>query len=370
MLKAEKILVVVFKNIGDVLLASPVFTALKRAIAGVKVHALVNGGTEEMLTFNPDIDKVHVLNRKALKGVVPKLREEFRVLRAVRSERYDAVICLTPGDRGRMITLLSGAGTRIGPEPRKKGLIPYLTVPVRMAPSGRHYVERNLDCLRAVGIFPDKKTSHTAFFVDEGSVARTRRLLEKAGLGAGTPYMVTHPTSRWMFKCWPHEKAAALIDRVQEELKLPVVLTSGPDESERAYIRSLKGCLTTEVVDLTGILSLKELGAVVRGGRLFFGVDSAPMHISAAVGTPVVALFGPSSVTDWAPWGEGHRVITSKRYDCLPCGRDGCNGTKVSDCLVEISVETVFKAVKAALGENVSVQAHPLGHGNGDAGRP
>jgi heptosyltransferase-3 len=155
-----------------------------------------------------------------------------------------------------------------------------------------------------------------------------------------------------MFKCWPHEKVAELIDLIQGELEIPVVLTSGPDEQERAYIKDLLDRIDTEVIDLSGILSLKELGAVIRGARLFFGIDSAPMHISAALKTPVVVLFGPTSSVDWGPWpprGEGHRIITSTRHDCIPCGRDGCDGSKVSDCLIDLDIATVFQAVKEQL---------------------
>ena len=89
-------------------------------------------------------------------------------------------------------------------------------------------------------------------------------------------------------------------------------------------------------LDLAGHLSLKELGALIAKARLFFGMDSAPMHLAAAVNTPAVALFGPSGVFNWGPWGEGHLVI-KQDWDCLPCGQDGCEGSKISRCLVELT---------------------------------
>ncbi|MBF0510545.1 MAG: glycosyltransferase family 9 protein, partial [Deltaproteobacteria bacterium] len=75
--------------------------------------------------------------------------------------------------------------------------------------------------------------------------------------------------------------------------------------------------------------------------HLFFGVDTVAMHLAAAVGTPVVALFGPSGEFNWGPWGEGHRVI-KKDWDCRPCGRDGCQGSKKSRCLEELTVAEVI----------------------------
>lgn len=85
------------------------------------------------------------------------------------------------------------------------------------------------------------------------------------------------------------------------------------------------------LVDLTGQLSLRELAAVTREARIFVGVDSAPMHIAAAMQTPVIALFGPSGEFEWGPWGVPHRIITSMNHPCRPCGIDGCGGGKISN---------------------------------------
>ena len=94
---------------------------------------------------------------------------------------------------------------------------------------------------------------------------------------------------------------------------------------------------------------MSELAALTREARLFVGVDSAPMHIAAAVGTPVVALFGPSGEIEWGPWQIPHRVVTSNQHPCRPCGIDGCGGGKVSECLTTLSVEPVHAAVRALL---------------------
>jgi len=94
---------------------------------------------------------------------------------------------------------------------------------------------------------------------------------------------------------------------------------------------------------LAGRLTLKELAAVLARARLFIGMDSAPMHMAAAVGTPVVALFGPSGADIWGPWQVPSRVITSE-HTCRPCGFDGCGGSKRSDCLEIIPVERVLDA--------------------------
>jgi heptosyltransferase-3 len=104
---------------------------------------------------------------------------------------------------------------------------------------------------------------------------------------------------------------------------------------------------------LAGKISLKELAALSARSLFFLGVDTAPMHIAAAVGAPVIALFGPSGEFNWGPWGDGHTVI-KKDLECRPCGKDGCRGTKRSRCLEEISAEEVWAQVQIYLEKHTS----------------
>jgi heptosyltransferase-3 len=101
-------------------------------------------------------------------------------------------------------------------------------------------------------------------------------------------------------------------------------------------------------VNLAGKLSIKELGALTASARLFFGVDSMPMHLAAAMGTPVVALFGPSGEDEWRPWQVPHRVVATS-FTCRPCGNDGCGGGKVSECLTTLPVADVQAAIEDLL---------------------
>ena len=132
-----------------------------------------------------------------------------------------------------------------------------------------------------------------------------------------------------------------------------VAVTGAPEPRERALIEAiLTTCASasrSRIVDLTGALSLRELAALTREARAFIGVDSAPMHIAAAMGTPVVALFGPSGETEWAPWGVAHRIVTSAAHPCRPCGIDGCGGGKISECLTTLPVDRVYAAINELL---------------------
>jgi heptosyltransferase-3 len=130
-----------------------------------------------------------------------------------------------------------------------------------------------------------------------------------------------------------------------------LVLTAAPDDLERQLIADIGRRTRSPFVDLAGQLTLKELAALTARARLFIGVDSAPMHIAAAMGIPVVALFGPSGEAEWRPWMTRHRVVVSNEHACRPCGNDGCGGGKVSECLTSLPVASVLAAIDSLLAQ-------------------
>ena len=139
----------------------------------------------------------------------------------------------------------------------------------------------------------------------------------------------------------------ALIAALQAEGQR-IVLSAAPSPAEMAMVRRIAAPLAAPVVDLSGQLTLKQLAALTAKAKLFVGVDSAPMHIAAAMGTPTVALFGPSGDQEWEPWLTPCRIVTSG-HSCRPCGNDGCGGGKVSDCLTTIPVKQVLDAIHELL---------------------
>jgi heptosyltransferase-3 len=157
-----------------------------------------------------------------------------------------------------------------------------------------------------------------------------------------------------MFKSWTAERYSELVGAIVGD-GWRVVLTGAPDERERQLVAAVLGSLAapvrTQVADLSGALGLRELAALTREARAFVGVDSAPMHIAAAVRTPVVALFGPSGEVEWGPWQVPHRVVASTEHACRPCGNDGCGGGKVSECLTTLPVARVHAALREVLAE-------------------
>lgn len=346
----RKILVIKLRNIGDVLLSAPFFPSLKEAFPQAHISALVNNGTQEMLTGNPALDQVIVYDRGMKKApLLQRLGREFAFYRRVRKERFDLVLNLTEGDRGALIALFSGARVRVGVDPRGRGMAGKGWIFTHLIPppgADFHAVEKNLQFLIPLGIPARQK--RVSFHYSEDDRSQVAGLLAEASLSA-SGYFHAHVTSRWMFKTLPHPKAALLLNRLSELSGLPMVLTCAPEKKELDYLALLRPLLRASFCDLSGTLNLKQLGALSAGARFFVGVDSAPMHMAAALDVSVLGIFGPSSVPEWGPWdnaaqqnpyrnhngiqGSGPHLVLQAARPCVPCHRDGCNGSKVSDCL-------------------------------------
>ncbi len=349
--RVHRALVIKLRHHGDVLLASPVFTALKHAAPHAEIDALVYRETAPMLAGHPAISVLHTIDRSLRRqGIVARIAAETRLWRALRARHYDLVVHLTDHRRGAWLTRLVGARHGVAPE---RGGLWWRTSFTHRYPlpraTLRHTVETNLDALRRIGLWPADEDKALSFHPGDDAHALVGTLLASHGLLHGR-FIVVHPGSRWLFKCWPAEATAALLDRLSAD-GWPLVLTGAPDPAERTLVAAILAATHAPVVDLTGELTLPELGAVLGAARLFIGVDSAPMHMAAAMGTPVVALFGPSGDAEWGPWRVPHRVVASTLHSCRPCGNNGCGGSNHSDCLLTLPESRVAAAVAELLRE-------------------
>ena len=226
----------------------------------------------------------------------------------------------------------------------------------------RHAVEANLDALRRIGAYPEAADKQLVLVPGAPAHARIDVLLHEHGIAAGD-FIQAHPGSRWMFKCAPATLSAELFARIVRAGRR-LVITGAPDARERALVDAILALIEpatrARIVDLTGALSLQELAALTANARAFVGVDTAPMHIAAAMGTPTLALFGPSGENEWGPWRVPQRVVVSRAHPCRPCGLDGCGGGKVSECLTTLGVDDVHAQFEALLSETGAAAPRPL----------
>jgi len=348
----RRALVIKLRHHGDVLLATPVISMLQRIAPQCEVDALVYADTAPMLDGHPALAQLHLIDRNwKRQGLRRQTAAEARLIRQLRSRHYDLVVHLSVHTRGAWLVRLLRPRWSVAPRFRAGFWARSFThlYPAQSDPL-RHTVETNLDSLRALGMEPAAADKRVIMVPGTAAEARVAALLAQHGLVAGS-FIHIHPASRWAFKCWPAARVAALCD-VLAAKGWPIVLSSAPDANEKALIAAVGAARAgppTPTIDLSGQLSLKELAALTAQARLFVGVDSAPMHIAAAMGKPVVAIFGPSGDREWGPWGEGHVVVASNTHPCRPCGMAGCNDSKISDCLTTLPVAQVLAACNALL---------------------
>ena len=343
--ECARALVVKLRHHGDVLLASPVLGALKAHAPALEIDALVYDDTAEMLIGHPALSRLHVVGRQWRQaGAFSRLLQESKLFAALRARRYELMLHLSEQPRGAWLARALGARFSVAPAMPGRGRF-WAKSFSHLYPLAkrRHQVEVNLDALRRIGVQPGGPERKVVFVPGIDAERRVDSLLPQKN------FVHLHPASRWRFKCWPAESNAELVDRLAAE-GLQVVMTAAPDPEERSFIDDILRRARTKPIDLAGKLSIKELGALTGRARLFIGVDSMPMHLAAAMGTPTLALFGPSGETEWGPWGVAQRLVTS-RHSCRPCGFDGCGGGKVSECLTTIPVDPVHAAARDLLAQ-------------------
>jgi len=345
-----KILVIKFRNIGDVLLTTPLIKNLRLNYPDSQIDVVVNKGTESMLENNPNINHIFVYDRDYYKSLpkIKKIIEEFKFLKSFKN--YDIVINTTEGDRGAFIAKFSNAKIKIGYQVKKNWYLKNtFTYKMPKPPLIRHIIENNLDAIRVL----DKtiKEKKVEIFWDKS--------IEK-NISLPKTFIHIHPVSRWLFKCIDDKIMAKIIDFC-EDRGYKVVLTASPDKKEIDKIDSILKFCNSNPINLSGKLSLKEVSYAASKAKFFIGVDTAIMHI-AAIFVPVVAFFGPSGAFNWGPWDNdlfesgykekngiqkmGKHIVIQHNWDCIPCGKDGCNGSKISDCLMSFDMDEIYKIIE------------------------
>jgi heptosyltransferase-3 len=320
----EKILVIKLRQIGDVLLTLPVFSALREHFKEAHIAVLVNSGTDELLNNNPYINEVIIFDRGLKNRVfLSRFFHELRFLRHIRAKGFDMVVDLTNVDRSAILSFASGAKYRLADNSPQKGIQWKRHAYTHRASKKyeHHSVLKNLDVIREFGITTDTVTLELPVHKKDREVVR--EMFRSHNINEQDKIIHVHPVSRLLFKCWKDEYMAEVIHwAVCRNIK--VVITSSPEirEFEKvkkiiSLVHALNGPMSQQdetatsqnLLDLSGRTTIGELAAVSEASSLFFGVDSAPMHIAASVGTQVIALFGRAE-SRWRPWGEGHRVLT------------------------------------------------------------
>jgi heptosyltransferase-3 len=346
----RSVLVVVTRQIGDVLLTTPLVRAARRRWPEARIAVLGLEGTVGMLRGNPDIQDVIAMPLRA--GPWRHLR-----LLAGLWRRYDLALIADPGDRAHLMGWIAAR--------ERAGLL--------AAEGGSHWLKRRL-LRHAVPLAGDLGDVH---------VVQERLALLAPWLGDARPeaalvgpaneplpddlqrrlapgYVVVHTPSMWRYKQWPADHFRELIGLLALAGR-QVVLTGGPADSDRETVAAMEGAAPPGQLVDAGLLDFNQVAGLLRGAALYIGPDTSVTHLAAACGIPVLTIFGPTNPQRWAPWPQGDAAqpvkfmrravsqtvgqvtIMQAELHCVPCGKAGCEDHRDSraDCLLAITPERV-----------------------------
>ena len=309
----KRILLIKFRHIGDVLLSTPLIENLKLHFPTAKIDVAINEECEPILSHNPHINQIFGYNRKDIKksNFTNRILKELSFTKKIARQPYDLTINLTEGDRGTILSYLTRSPLRFGYGPNIDKFFRFSLLTREIYPDPwQHTVLKDLSFLKFLNLDVLKHRVKIYWLNHE-----KKSFLSKTNHVTKIDYIHFHPLSRWQFKCWNDYKVANLIDYIQKKYDLRVILTAGPNRIEIERIQRIINLCKTPPIDLSGKLTLKELAFLSAHAKMFIGVDSAPMHIAAAVDTPVVALFGASYPSIWGPWDNDLNITHFKNID-------------------------------------------------------
>jgi heptosyltransferase I len=324
---AQKILIVKPSSLGDIVHSLPFLYAIKTRFPSALIHWVVAKGFEGLLDGHPMIDRLWVINKdtwKKIKNVKGTISELKTLSQDLKKENYDLVIDLQGLLRSGMITATTGARIRIGFNEAREGSRLFYTHKIE---GGKdiHAVERYLKIAAFLGCdiadisFPFPPSEFASIFnIDKD-------------------YAVIVPGARWKTKRWPEEEFGQLTSRLPLQ---SVIVGGNTDKDSAGLIVSLsKG----KAISLAGKTNVKELIGIMRDAKFVVSNDSGPMHIAAALGIPVFAIFGPTDPAKTGPYGKGHTIIKADTH-CAPCFRRTCDN---SQCMKSVSADKVFEIIKS-----------------------
>jgi len=339
----RRLLIIKPSSFGDIVHALPALDALHRSWAETSIDWLVNKEWAGLLHDHPMLESVLHF---------PGNFTEWRMLREhFRQRPYDMTIDLQGLLRSGMISLMTGSRIRVGFASGREGSSWFYTRRFRTAHSAMHAVDRNLDLVRQLGISTNGPITFPLPMTPESS-AWVANLWVTLGISPTDRVCLVHPAARWATKRWPAENFAEMADRLVGQSHSRVIFIAA--ESQNDQVQQVLRRMNAQATNLTGQTTLTQLTALLRKASVLISNDSGPMHLAAAIGTPVVGIFGPTDPRKVGPYGQAHGVI-HKGYDCTGCGRQRCRHGL--HCLRTIDVEDVVRLIDRRLMEGKPVSS-------------
>ncbi len=329
----RRILLARTDRLGDVILATPAATALKKKFPGLEVHFLVRRYTAGILEMHPHVDRIICLDEAGAGALAGRLKQCG----------YDAVVALFPRPQLAWSFLQAGIPLRVGTGYRWYSFLFNRRVYQHRKRAQRHEAEYNLQLLEPLGLTGAAVEFH--YRRDPAVELEVTRLLAAQGVADG--FVVLHPGSGGSAREWPPEHFAALARQLTVAKKRQVVLTG--DRSEREVAQRIQQLAAKKLIDLAGGLTLKQLAEVIARAAVFVGNSTGPLHLARMVGTPVVAFYPPITACRperWGPYGRRADVLMSQQEECFRCRN---SRLRVCACMQAIPVADALRKVEEKL---------------------
>lgn len=359
----ERILLLRTEQIGDLVLTTPAFKVLRENFPNAYIAVLVQSRTAPLLRFNPDINEVipcsfpwyerekhPVRISNLIRRVMASIKYHYCCLKTIlrlshqlKQKHFDVAIDFGGHIYTLLLMALARIPVRIG-DPRAGGkfLLTHWVTP----DDKKHEVERCLEIIHILGINVSKNPPLTLNWSQEDE-EYTAKLWDHLGLNKGRPVIVIHPISVEPARCWRLENWAIVADTLISRLGAQVIFIGS--EADQASVISIQSLMRHQSLNLCGRVSLLQLAALLKRCDLMIGVNSAPAHIAAAVGTPIVSIWSSAYLPEkWAPYTP-HLHLIQKQVPCADCRHIKCP-LPVS-CMDLITPEEVINAVEEMLAK-------------------
>ena len=298
--------------------------------------------------MNPRVRDVFVIPRH-LKGL-KKYSSYYKIFRKLISNHYDFLAQFSVDWRGALLARFLHVDLSVAREASRRGPFWHQSFNL-IAPfkDNRPIAEQDVDLLRAANLYQKKEAPSYQLSAPHENQLKVKKWLKSKNISKDK-LIVIHASSRWKFKEIPIGTWANIIDALKSK-KIHVVLSgSKVDLITNQAISDL--CQLKPI--LTNDFSIEDTTALYEISDLVVTIDSMSTHLASAMKTPVVSIFGPTNDLNWRPWKVKYQVIALSKADdptfaCRPCGMDGCEGTKISQCLVQMSPQMILKSIHSTL---------------------
>ena len=333
----QRILIVEVNWLGDVLFSTAAIRALRKKNQNAFIACLVHERCREVLDGNPYIDLIINLDEEGWnRGFFGKLK----LINQLKKLNFDTAYLFHRSFTRTLICYLSGIKNLIGYYTKKRGFL--LTDKVIACDGLQHRSSYFHYLVNRKARLNEKSDLVCDFFVSDLHLDLVKKLLIHSGVDLNRPSVTLHAAGNWSPKRWPKENFAKLADALFEKFGVNIVFSGA--KKEKKLVKEIIDMMKNKALDLSGMINLKELGALFLKSTIVISADSGPLHIAVALKRPVVALYGPTSPEVTGPLANYDVVVVQKDVGCkIPCYKVDCPDNR---CMKEITPQEILQSIE------------------------